>query len=348
MEAASLNANLPPGVDAGRRDQTFPVLTAAEIARIQRFGKVVQYRRGDRLVVAGEPGPGMLVVLKGAVTISQRDGMGHVTPIARHGPGQFLGEVGQLSGKPALVDGVAEEDVEALLVPPDQLRALIIAEADLGERLVRALILRRVALIQAGATGPVLIGQPQSAGVIRLQSFLSRNGYPHHVLDVAEDADAAALHQQYGAATGEVLTVCPDGSVLLNPTRNRARPLHRHGRHGRPQRAVRCGRGGRRPGRPGDRRVRRVGRLAGAGARLQGVRRAGRCQCTNRKLPGLSDRHLGPGPRRPRLCAGAEVRCPDADSGAGPVAGLHAHGPRRRIASRARGRATTACQDRGR
>jgi len=218
MEPASLNGNLPPGVDAGRHYQTFPVLTAAEIARIQRFGKFVQYSRGDRLVVAGQPGPGMLVVLKGAVTISQRDGMGHVAPIARHGPGQFLGEVGQLSGKPALVDGVAEEDVQALLVPPDQLRALIIAEADLGERLVRALILRRVALIQAGGTGPVLIGQPRSAGVMRLQSFLSRNGYPHHVLDIAEDADAAALHQQYGAAAGEVLTVCPDGSVLLNPT----------------------------------------------------------------------------------------------------------------------------------
>src|SRR6185369_4654540 len=180
MESASPNADLPPGVDASRRDQTFPVLTAAEIARIQRFGKVVQYQRGDRLVVAGQPGPGMLVVLKGAVTINQRDGMGHVTPIVRHGPGQFLGEVGQLSGKPALVDGVAEEDMQTLLVPPDQLRALIIAEADLGERLVRALILRRVALIQAGATGPVLIGQRQSAGVIRLQTFLNRNGYPHH------------------------------------------------------------------------------------------------------------------------------------------------------------------------
>jgi thioredoxin reductase (NADPH) len=218
MESASLNANLPPGVDASRREQTFPVLTAAEITRIRRFGKVVRYQSGDRLVVAGEPGPGMLVVLTGAVTMIQRDGMGHVAPITRHGPGQFVGEVGQLSGKPALVDGVAEEDVQALLVPPDQLRALIIAEADLGERLVRALILRRVALIQAGATGPVLIGHPDSAGVMRLQSFLSRNGYPHHVLDVAQHADAAALHQQYGAATGEVLTVCPDGSVLLDPT----------------------------------------------------------------------------------------------------------------------------------
>ena len=66
-------------------------------------------------------------------------------------------------------------------MPPGQLRALIIAEADLGERIVRALILRRVALIEAGASGPVLIGQPQSADVLRLQNFLRRNGQPHHV-----------------------------------------------------------------------------------------------------------------------------------------------------------------------
>lgn len=68
------------------------------------------------------------------MAISQRDGPGHVTPITRQGTGQFLAEVGQLSGSHALVDGYAEEDVECLLVPPSQLRALIIAEADLGDR----------------------------------------------------------------------------------------------------------------------------------------------------------------------------------------------------------------------
>jgi len=218
MEPLSSDAIDPPGVDAGRRDQMFPVLAAADIARIKRFGKLVNFRRGDRLLVAGEPSPGMQLILAGTVAVTQRDGMGHVVPLIRYTPGQFMGEVGQLSGKPALVDAVADQDVQALLVPPDQLRALIIAEADLGERLVRALILRRVALIEAGATGPVLIGRPESPDVIRLQSFLSRNGYPHHVLDIAHDADAAALHQQYGAAANEVLTVCPDGSVLRNPT----------------------------------------------------------------------------------------------------------------------------------
>jgi thioredoxin reductase (NADPH) len=196
----------------------FPVLTEPEIARIGRFGTVRRYARGDRLFAAGEPGPGMFVVLKGVMALSQRDGLGHVVPIGTHGPGEFSGEVGSLSGSHALVDAYAEEDVETLLVPPSQLRALIIAEADLGERIVRALILRRVALIQSGASGPVLIGRPQSPELLRLQSFLTRNASPHQVVDATQDTDAAALLEQYGAALADVLVVCPDGSVLLSPS----------------------------------------------------------------------------------------------------------------------------------
>jgi thioredoxin reductase (NADPH) len=208
----------PPSVDASRRHQTFPVLSAADIARIQRFGKPVRFRRGERLYVAGETSPGMFLVLKGAVNAIARDGMGAHEQVTRHAVGQFTGEIGQLSGGPALVDGVAEEDVEALLLAPEQLRALIIAEADLGERLVRALILRRVALVEGGATGLVLIGLPRAPGVLRLQGFLERNAYPNHVLDIGKDGDAAALHQQYGAAPDEALAVCADGTVLRNPT----------------------------------------------------------------------------------------------------------------------------------
>lgn len=207
-----------PTASDGRRHQAFPVLAQAEVERMRRFGTVVHFRHGERLYTAGETSAGMFVVLKGHVVVTQRDGLGHVAPVVRHGPGEFSAEVGQLSGKPALVDGHADGDVEALLIPPEQLRALIIAEADLGERLVRALILRRVALIEAGASGPVLIGQPQSSGVIRLQSFLNRNGQPHHVMDASTEPDAAALLAQYGAGPSEVLAVCPNGAVLRNPT----------------------------------------------------------------------------------------------------------------------------------
>ncbi|RZA13031.1 MAG: cyclic nucleotide-binding domain-containing protein [Proteobacteria bacterium] len=125
-----------------RRHQMFPVLDAADAQRVRRFGELQRYPSGSCLFRAGEPGGGLYLVLAGTVAVTQRDGLGRVTPVAVQGPGQFLAEVGALSGRPSLVDGHAIEDVDALLVPPDRLRALIVAEADLGERIVRALILR--------------------------------------------------------------------------------------------------------------------------------------------------------------------------------------------------------------
>src|SRR5450755_1994508 len=204
-----------------RLEQTFPTLTPQEMARIKRFGEPRHYKDGELLFETGKPGPGMFVVLSGHVAITQRDGLGHVAPLIDQGPGQFLAEIGQLSGRVALVDGHAEGDVETLLIPPEKLRALLVAEALLGERIMRALILRRVNLIQAGTGGPVLIGPSNSTGVARLQNFLSRNGFPHHLLDPAIDGDAAELIARYSPSPDDwPLVVTIDGSVLRNPGEN--------------------------------------------------------------------------------------------------------------------------------
>jgi thioredoxin reductase (NADPH) len=201
-----------------RHEQTFPALTAPEIARMRRFGEVRHYKHGEKLFETGKPGPGMFVILSGHVAITQRDGLGHVTPVIDQGPGQFLAEIGQLSGRVALVDGIAEGDVETLLIPPERLRALLVAEADLGERIMRALILRRISLIQGGVGGPVLIGPSNSGDVIRLQGFLTRNGFPHHLLDPESDRDAAELIARYSPSPADLpLVVTVDGTVLRNP-----------------------------------------------------------------------------------------------------------------------------------
>src|SRR5579859_829126 len=213
------STNIGPGRVFPRLEQTFPRLTEAEIERMRRFGEVRRYKDGERLLEAGKPGPGMFVLLSGHVAITQRDGFGHVTPIIDQGPGQFLAEVGQLSGRVALVDGHAEGEVETLLIPSDKLRALLVAEADLGERIMRALILRRVSLIQGGVGGPVLIGPSNSSSVAGLQNFLTRNGYPHHLLDPERDHDAAEIIARYSPSSSDwPLVVAIDGTVLRNPS----------------------------------------------------------------------------------------------------------------------------------
>jgi thioredoxin reductase (NADPH) len=208
----------PAEIAFPRYEQTFPTLTADEIARIRRFGEVRNFNDGEALFETGKVGPGMFVLLSGHVEITRRDGLGRVTPVIEHGPGQFLAELGQLSGRNALVDGNADGEVETLLIPPERLRALLIAEADLGERIMRALILRRVSLIRGGAGGPVLIGQSNSAGVVRLQGFLTRNGYPHQLLDPVADGEAAALIARHSPVESDFpLVVTTDGTVLRNP-----------------------------------------------------------------------------------------------------------------------------------
>ncbi|MBR1195025.1 FAD-dependent oxidoreductase [Bradyrhizobium sp. AUGA SZCCT0274] len=202
-----------------RHEQTFPTLTSHEIERMRRFGELRSYKHGETLFETGKPGPGMFVVLSGHVAITLRDGLGHITPVIDQCVGQFVAEIGQLSGRVALVDGHAEGDVETLLIPPDRLRALLMAEADLGERIMRALVLRRVSLIQGGVGGPVLIGPASLGDMARLQNFLTRNGQPHHLLDPETDKDAADLVERYSAARSDLpLVVCPDGTVLRNPS----------------------------------------------------------------------------------------------------------------------------------
>ena len=183
------------------------------------LGTVRRYAAGEALFVTGEIAPGMFVLIKGSVRVTRRDPLGHSAPIVEQGPGEFVAEVGQLSGQPAFVDVHAIDDVEALLIPSENLRALMIEEPELGERIMRALILRRVALVEAGAGGPVLIGPESSPDVIRLQGFLARNAYPHQLLDPTQDRDAAELVKQYAPNPADLpLAVCPKGSILKNPS----------------------------------------------------------------------------------------------------------------------------------
>jgi thioredoxin reductase (NADPH) len=214
IEAQLVGAGL-----ASRAHQAFPQLTSEQIEQIAPLGVRQVWADGQMLFEAGKPGPGLFVVLRGEVAVSRRDGLGNDVPVVVQGVGQFLAEVGQLSAKPSLVDGRAIGEVEALLLAPEALRTLLVAEAEIGELIMRAFILRRVNLIETGAGGPMLIGHADAPEMVRFSGFLTRNGQPFTIVDPSTGEADAAVAARYPQKTGvAVLAVCPNGSLFRNPT----------------------------------------------------------------------------------------------------------------------------------
>ena len=208
----------PQPTIAARAAQAFPTLTEAEMDRVRRFGTLRRFAVSETVAKVGQSGIGLTLILSGEVEITQHNDGADGTHIVTHSRGSFMGELAQLSGRPSLVDAHALTEVEAVVIPPDRLRALLIAEANLGERIMRALILRRVGLIEAGA-GPVIVGDEANADLLRLTNFLRRNGYPYRSIDPASDGCARTLIERFEVAPEELpIVLCPGGQLLRKPS----------------------------------------------------------------------------------------------------------------------------------
>ena len=196
----------------------FPRLTPAEIDRLRRFGECRPFKAGEMLVSSGEEGHGLKILLSGQVEILQHDQTGRRIHIVTHEAGSFMGELAQLSGRPSLVNAEALTDGETIEIAPDRLRAVLVAEAELGERIMRALILRRVGLIERGA-GPIVVGAEANGDVLRLVNFLRRNGHPFLRLDPETDTCGQALVDRFQVDERALpIVLCPSGKLLRNPT----------------------------------------------------------------------------------------------------------------------------------
>jgi thioredoxin reductase (NADPH) len=201
-----------------RQAQTFPTLSAEQIARIARHGTKRRTRRGELLYDQGTEAPSFFVVISGALDIV-RPHQDREDPIAVLGPGQFTGEVNLVTGRRSLARARVSEDGEVLEVDGDALRTLVQTDSELSELFMRAFILRRVNLIQQGMGDVVLIGSHHSPSTLRLREFLVRNGHPHAYVDVESDADAEKILHTFGVGVEEVpVLICRGDLVLRNPT----------------------------------------------------------------------------------------------------------------------------------
>src|SRR5262249_47258367 len=204
-------APLPSNLET-RRDQIFPTLTAAEIQRLLRYGSVHGYAAGTHLVKAGSPFSGLQVILSGMARVQPHDEHLSDRELVEHRAGSLVGELGGLSGTAALVDVIATTDVNAVVVTAARLRALMVEQGVVGERIIRAVILRRVALLESAMVGPFSVGRETSRDVLRLEGCLANNGYPHRRLDPDSDSCARTLLERFEVNTdGLPIVLCPNG-----------------------------------------------------------------------------------------------------------------------------------------
>src|SRR5438132_5959921 len=199
-------------------DPAFPILTPAQIARVAARGRVRRIPAGDIVYEAGKPVAHFLVITTGHIEAVQPTAAGGDLPIVVHGPGAFTGEVNMLSGRPSLARGRAVEATEAIELDREELLALVQTDSELSEIIMRAFILRRVALIARGVGDAVLLGSTHCAGTLRIKEFLTRNGYPHTTIDLDNDPSVQDTLDRFHVTMAELpVLICHGTDVLRNP-----------------------------------------------------------------------------------------------------------------------------------
>ncbi|HEX2685339.1 MAG TPA: FAD-dependent oxidoreductase [Kofleriaceae bacterium] len=201
-----------------RPAEAFPTLDAAQLERVRSAGTERAFHAGEILFDQGEVATRFFVVIEGSIEIVHPDAAGeHLITV--HGPGSFTGEFDVLTGTRTLVRGRARSAGRVLQLDRAALRTVLASDAELGELLMRAFILRRTGLITQDAGDLVVLGSRHSSGTLRIKEFLTRNGHPHATIDVEHDPTAQALLDQFGVSVADVpIVVCRGVRVLRNPS----------------------------------------------------------------------------------------------------------------------------------
>jgi thioredoxin reductase (NADPH) len=205
----------PEQVRAGRS----PVLDAAQVDVLRRYGTEHDMAAGDALFSAGDVTYDLIVVLAGEVRVIERRGQAGETVITAYGPSQFLGEIGLLTGQRAYLTAVASTAGRVLRVPAEQVREVMAQELGLSELILRTFLLRHSILTGLGA-GLTLIGSRFDAGTHRLLEVLARNRLASRWLELEGSPEAEAMLRELEVPVADLpIVIVPGGPLLRNPGR---------------------------------------------------------------------------------------------------------------------------------
>jgi thioredoxin reductase (NADPH) len=195
-----------------------PVLDAAQLEVLRRYGSEYDVAAGDVLFAAGDQTYDLIVLLDGEAEIIEHRGQHGESVLATYSRSQFLGEIGLLTGQRAYLSAVISAAGRVLRVPVAQVRVVMAQEASLSELILRTFLLRHSILTRLGS-GLTLIGSRLDADTRRLLEVLARNRLASKWLELEGSPDAEAMLRELHVPAGDLpIVIVPGGPLLRNPS----------------------------------------------------------------------------------------------------------------------------------
>jgi thioredoxin reductase (NADPH) len=212
-------SGIPAPLTPFRPEMAFPFLTEEMVERLRAYGSEEEMGAGDTLYSRGEREVDLFVVLAGAARIFTYEEDGEQRQLTTVQAMQFTGELDLLSSRPTLVNAQTLEDSVVLRIPRAELQRLMRSEGDIANLIMQATIWRRLGIMERAAGGIVLIGHSAAAETIQLQRFLTRNTYPHRLLEPTPEQFASSVGDESSAERFLLPAVLlADGHMLHRPT----------------------------------------------------------------------------------------------------------------------------------
>ena len=206
-----------PLVTADPSDPRFPVLPQHVLEELAEFGASRELSRGEALYRAGAAMWDFFVVIEGEVEVARDDETQQVVVV--YGPGQFVGELGLLTGQRTYLTARATRTGSVLVVPHDEFRRLMATKPTISDTVFRALIGRREMLrATSGAAAVQILGSRFSPEALALRTFAVRNRLAYAWIDLDEEDDVGVLLASKGLLPGDTPVVITPTGVLRRPT----------------------------------------------------------------------------------------------------------------------------------
>jgi CRP/FNR family transcriptional regulator, cyclic AMP receptor protein len=136
--AEPIEANPPARAQA--RLSFRALLNDRDRATLDGLGRRAQFPAGAALMHEGLQGEGVLVLLSGVVKATSVTGAGREVVLAFRGPGELIGDLAIIDGRPHSSTVVAVEPVDALLIGAGDFRAFIDRTPQAAVALIRMVV----------------------------------------------------------------------------------------------------------------------------------------------------------------------------------------------------------------